>query len=67
MDRKYLPLHIPPLDCKEFLESLNDAERALHELAMKPEGLGSSYFMEKSHQYCRWKAQQIAEQKSAAK
>ena len=55
-ERKYLPVHAPPPDFKEFLESLSPAERQLHELAMKPEGLGSSYFMEKSHNYCRWKA-----------
>ena len=61
-DRVYLPAHAPPPDFKDFLASLSPAERQLHELAMKPEGLGSSYFMEKSHHYSRWKAQQIAAQ-----
>jgi hypothetical protein len=56
-DRKYLPQHAPPPDFREFLDSLSQAERQLHELAMKPEGLGSSYFMEKSHHYCRWKSE----------
>lgn len=66
-DRVYLPTHTPPPDFKEFLASLSPAERQLHELAMKPEGLGSSYFMEKSHNYSRWKAQQIAQQMAAKK
>jgi len=55
MKRQILPPHTPPPDSKEFLASLTPTERALHELAQKHVGLGSSYFMEKSHGYYSWK------------
>ena len=55
MKREILPPHIPPPDFKEFLSSLSTTERALHDLAQKHVGLGSSYFMEKSHGYREWK------------
>lgn len=56
--RQILPPHEPPADAAKFLESLTDSERKLHELAMTYEGLGSSYFMEKSHSYKKWKSSQ---------
>jgi len=55
MKRQILNPHTPPPDYKEFLKSLTPSERALHELAQKHVGLGSSYFMEKSHGYREWK------------
>jgi hypothetical protein len=38
---------------KEYVESLNPKERALHNMAIK--GLTSSYFVWKSHGFIKWK------------
>ena len=51
-----LPKHPLPADAAEFLASLTHVERKLQELAR--EGLGSSYFMEKTNGYKAWKAKQ---------
>ncbi len=49
-----LPPHTLPVDCNAFLNSLSPIERQLQELAA--EKLGSSYFMEKTSAYKKWKA-----------
>lgn len=49
-----LPKHPLPADAQEYLASLKPVERKLQELAR--EGLGSSYFMEKTNGYKAWKA-----------
>lgn len=49
-----LPPHNLPPEAKQFLETLTPKERALHQLAI--EKLGSSYFMEYSHAFSKWKA-----------
>lgn len=56
--RQMLPAHTPPADAEAFLASLPEAERKLHEFAATEAGLGTSYFMEKSHGYKAWKAAQ---------
>lgn len=43
----------PPADFDEFYESLTPAEKELHLLAIKM--LGSSYFVQWSHMYRKWK------------
>jgi hypothetical protein len=52
----YVPLkpHAVPTEAMAYLESLNAKERELHEMAVKI--LGSSYFVETSHGYVKWKA-----------
>lgn len=45
-----------PSDYKAFIESLSDNERELHEMAEKL--LGSSYFVQWTHGYRKWKASQ---------
>jgi len=47
------PPHKLPADAAEFLASLDETNRRLHELAR--EKLGSSYFMERTHSYKAWK------------
>ena len=53
---KYTPLppHAVPEEAKAYVESMSPKERALHELAV--ELLGSSYFVEWSHGFKKWKA-----------
>jgi hypothetical protein len=53
---KALPPHKFPEDAQAFLASLNETERSLQTLAQ--EKLGSCYFMEKTHAYKKWKANQ---------
>ena len=47
---------VKPADYTEFLESLDHKERELHEMAEKL--LGSSYFVQWTHGYRKWKASQ---------
>jgi hypothetical protein len=47
------PPHKRPADAEAFLASLDDTNRALHELAQQQ--LGSSYFMDRCHAYKAWK------------
>lgn len=47
--------HRKPVDAAEFLESLYDRERELHALAERL--LGSSYFLDRTHSYTKWKKQ----------
>lgn len=42
-----------PADFDEFYASLTPAEKELHELAI--EKLGSSYFVQWTHMYKKWK------------
>jgi hypothetical protein len=42
-----------PDDFEEFYKSLSNAEKDLHNLAI--EKLGSSYFVQWSHMYTKWK------------
>ena len=49
----------PPPDFDEFYESLSPQEKQLHELAIQK--LQSSYFVQWTHMYTKWKkAQAIA-------
>jgi hypothetical protein len=50
------PPHPVPPDAAEFLASLSDRERTLHEMAAQI--LGSSYFMDRCHGYRNWKKKQ---------
>ncbi len=52
------PPHKRPADAAEFLASLDETNRQLHELAQ--EKLGSSYFMDRCHGYKAWKKAQAA-------
>lgn len=56
--RTFLSPHADPPDAKEFLASLDDQGRLLHKLAK--ERLGSSYFMERTNSYRKWKGKQSA-------
>jgi len=48
-----LPPHNIPADAIPYLESLGPKEKELHEMAVRI--LGSSYFVETSHAYLKWK------------
>lgn len=50
------PPHAIPAEAIPYLESLTPKERELHEMAVKI--LGSSYFVETSHAFIKWKAAQ---------
>ena len=54
----YIPLkpHVIPTEAIPYLESLSPKERELHDMAVKI--LGSSYFVETSHGFVKWKAAQ---------
>ena len=54
----YIPLkpHAIPKEAIAYLDSLNPKERELHDMAVKI--LGSSYFVETSHGFVKWKAAQ---------
>ena len=56
IQQEILQSHTFPSDASEFLETLDSRQRKLHELAK--DGLGSSYFMEKTNSYRAWKAKQ---------
>ena len=58
MNNPYVPLppHTIPAEAIPYLESLSLKELELHEMAVKI--LGSSYFVETSHAFLKWKAQQ---------
>jgi hypothetical protein len=48
------PPHEIPEEAKAYVEAMSERDRALHELAV--ELLGSSYFVEWSHGYKKWRA-----------
>lgn len=52
--RQHLSSHQPPADAGAYLAAASNEERRLVKLAI--DQLGSSYFMEKSHGYLAWKA-----------
>lgn len=52
MDYKHTP-HEPTSEGKEFITQLNPKDFQLHMLAQKM--LGSSYFVEKTPQFKKWK------------
>ena len=45
--------HRRPIDADAFIASLNENEQMLHEMAARI--LGSSYFMDRTHSYAKWK------------
>jgi hypothetical protein len=47
--------HRKPVDASAFMASLNEKERELHVLAERL--LGSSYFLDRTHSYTKWKKQ----------
>ncbi len=49
-----LPPHPITPEGQQYLASLDDAGRELHDLAVKM--LGSSYFVERTHGFAKWKA-----------
>jgi hypothetical protein len=53
---RYVPPTPPPkpADYAEFIASLDNRERELHEMAERL--LGSSYFVQWTHGYKKWKA-----------
>jgi len=53
---KYVPPASPPLpdDAEEFIATLSDKEREL--MKMGQEMLGSSFFLQWTHAYKKWKA-----------
>jgi hypothetical protein len=57
--------HQLPKDANEFLASIESNERELHQLAA--DMLKSSYFMEKTHSYRKWKTAQNAKKNMASK
>jgi hypothetical protein len=56
--RQVLPPHPISPEAKKYLATLTVAEMELHKLAV--ERLGSSYFVERTHAYRKWKASQAA-------
>jgi hypothetical protein len=47
-------VHSPPPEAVPFIEAMTEKEKGLHEMAI--ELLGSSYFVESSHAFRKWKA-----------
>ena len=52
--RTELPPHPVAPEAQPYLDSLSPAARELHELAVKM--LGSSYFVERTHGFAKWRA-----------
>jgi hypothetical protein len=54
--KKYTPPPKPakPADYEQFIASLSETDRVLHQLG--EEKLGSSYFVQWTHQYREWAA-----------
>lgn len=50
------PVHAKPDDVAEFIASLSENEKLLHQMAERI--LGSSYFMDRTHGYQKWKKSQ---------
>lgn len=63
--RKDLASHDDPADGQSFLASLTEQQQLLHRLAK--ERLGSSYFMEKTNSYRKWKAAAAAAASASTK
>lgn len=56
MDKKPLPDHVIPREADAYMESMTPLQKELHKMAQ--EKLGSSYFVERSKGYLKWKAEQ---------
>jgi hypothetical protein len=54
MNRISQHVHSAPLEAIPFIEAMTEKEKGLHEMAIKL--LGSSYFVESSHAFRKWKA-----------
>ncbi len=52
--RQELPPHPVAKEAEAYVAAMTKEERELHELAVKM--LGSSYFVERTHGYRKWKA-----------
>jgi hypothetical protein len=65
MSEKYSPPppHEVPEEAAAYVAQMSARDRELHELAIQL--LGSSYFVEWSHGFKKWKATQAAAQKSS--
>ena len=59
VDMEPQPPHAIPEEAKPFIAAMTESERLLHEMSI--ELLGSSYFVESSHAFRKWKAQRAAE------
>jgi hypothetical protein len=57
--RVELPPHPVPTEAQAYVASMTPAQRELHELAIKM--LGSSYFVERTHGFAKWKAAAAAQ------
>jgi len=54
--RQELPPHPVAAEAVPYVETMTKEERELHDLAVKM--LGSSYFVERTHGFRKWKAAQ---------
>jgi hypothetical protein len=54
--RAILPPHPVPAEAAGYVSQFTPAQKELHEMAVKL--LGSSYFVERTHGYRKWKAAQ---------
>ena len=54
VDMEPQPPHAVPEEAKPFITAMTENERLLHEMSI--ELLGSSYFVESSHAFRKWKA-----------
>jgi len=51
------PQHPVTKEGKEFLASLSERDKKLHEMMSK--SLGSSYFVERTHQFRKWSGKRL--------
>lgn len=54
MEREELPPHKPSKEAESYMATFTPEQMELHELAVKM--LGSSYFVERTHGFRKWKA-----------
>ena len=59
------PPHPITKEGKEFLASLSERDKKLHEMMSK--SLGSSYFVERTHQFRKWSAKRLTPVEQPAK
>ena len=50
---------------EEFYASLSPSERTAHEIAARPDGLGSSYIVTKTHSFIKWLKKRVPPQADA--
>ena len=58
--RTVLPPHPVPPEAAAYVAGFTPAQKELHEMAVKL--LGSSYFVERTHGYRKWKAAMASKQ-----